>query len=286
MVDYRKGDRQSGLALSRALQTLPPSTPLPEVLPTPPEPPISPLARLAAQLDKPALDATEQTNVLNELARYLKDPSTATGSRELLVRMAKRPDLIPMIDKELDSLLNRTLNRQISPLVIVGGIVLLVVVIAVTILLTRQNGSSGPTLYPTSAADLRRLTPLMPDSYGSYSKGRVDDNPNTDAASVSIEYQDDSIPASAVLTITTYPKAADAQTNFATMKANSQNDLAIGEGSYFVMDTNSSTILEAGAYYKNATLQLTYTNPTKPLSLDDVKLMLKNTIANLDKIFS
>jgi hypothetical protein len=102
LVDYRSRDRAAGLKLARAIGSLPPAGPLPDPLPTPPEVPRSYLGGLAVQANKPALSYDEQSALLFDLKRALRDTETAADARTLLKQLRKRRDVYAAIAEEID----------------------------------------------------------------------------------------------------------------------------------------------------------------------------------------
>jgi hypothetical protein len=105
-VDYRKQDKVGAINLARALKTLPEAKPLPEPLPAPPPVPLSYLGRITEQIDSAAtLDHKEQSALVSELRRGLRDAETAADARKLLERLRKRDDLFARTGDEIDELL-------------------------------------------------------------------------------------------------------------------------------------------------------------------------------------
>lgn len=105
IVDYRKQDRDAVLSLVRALNTVPPPKPLPDPLPPPPEVPLSYLEGLAEQVETIAtLSYEEQSTLMVDLKRSLRDPENTTDARALLERLRKRRDLYATIAEEIDEL--------------------------------------------------------------------------------------------------------------------------------------------------------------------------------------
>jgi hypothetical protein len=111
-VDYRKQDKTSAINLARALKTLPPAAHLPEPLPAPPPAPLSYLGRITEQIDsgKP-LDHKDQSALVSELRRGLRDAETEADARSLLQRLRKRDDLFARIGDEIDELLENSENE-------------------------------------------------------------------------------------------------------------------------------------------------------------------------------
>ncbi|PHS38138.1 MAG: hypothetical protein COB07_08880 [Sulfurovum sp.] len=105
-VDYQNPDRDALLHLAKALTSAPPSQPLPDPLPLPPEVPISYLGKLGKQIgDTSKLSYEEQSTLLLDLKRGLHDPETTTDTRTLLKKLRKRQDLLENIAREIDELL-------------------------------------------------------------------------------------------------------------------------------------------------------------------------------------
>lgn len=106
LVDYQDHDRDAAFRLARAFNTLPPPKPLPERLPQPPEVPISYLASLFERVETTsALDYEEQSVLLLDLKRSMRDPDTANDARTLLKRLRTRRDLLATIAEEINELL-------------------------------------------------------------------------------------------------------------------------------------------------------------------------------------
>lgn len=114
-VDFRKQDRDAAFRLARALSTVPPPKPLPDPLPDPPEVPISYLGSLTGQVETSSnLTYTEQSALLVDLKRGLRDLETADDARTLLERLRKRRDLFARIAEEIDELLNTTRKTSLD----------------------------------------------------------------------------------------------------------------------------------------------------------------------------
>ena len=105
-VDYRSRDRAAGFRLARALASLPPTGPLPDPMPPPPEVPTSYLGSLNEQIESSSsLSYEQQSALLVDLRKGLRDPETAEDSRALLKRLRRRRDLLATIAEEIDELL-------------------------------------------------------------------------------------------------------------------------------------------------------------------------------------
>jgi hypothetical protein len=105
-IDYRKQDRAAALGLARALGAIPVGKPLPSPLPAPPEVPISYLGTLGRKVDSgSALNYDEQSALVLDLGRGLRERENADDARVLLRRLRKRRDLFVAVAEEIDALL-------------------------------------------------------------------------------------------------------------------------------------------------------------------------------------
>jgi hypothetical protein len=105
-IDYRKQDKAGAINLARALRSLPEGKPLPDPLPQPPAVPLSYLGRITEQIESAAtLDHKEQSALVSELRRGLRDAETSADARKLLERLRKRDDLFARTGDEIDELL-------------------------------------------------------------------------------------------------------------------------------------------------------------------------------------
>ena len=104
-VDYTKRDREAGFKLARAVGGLPTGQPLPNPLPLPPEVPMSYLGGLGRKVDSASnLSYDDQSVLLGDLRRSVRDPETAADARVLLTRLRKRRDLFASIAEDIDEL--------------------------------------------------------------------------------------------------------------------------------------------------------------------------------------
>ena len=105
-VDYREQDRDAALRLARAINNIPPPKPLPDPLPVPPEVPVSYLGRLHEQVETTsALSFEEQSALVIDLKRGLRDPETHDDATTLIDRLKQRRDLLASISDEIDEIL-------------------------------------------------------------------------------------------------------------------------------------------------------------------------------------
>jgi hypothetical protein len=110
-IDFRQRHVEAIIALSRALQSLPVDVDVP--LPAPPEVPLSSLATLSQMIEPPAARSVEeQSRLVLELKRGLRDPATFQDSRDLLGRLRARRDLLATIAEEIDEVVVREPKRQ------------------------------------------------------------------------------------------------------------------------------------------------------------------------------
>ena len=104
-VDYRQPDRATVLSLSRAVRAVRPAAALAEPLPTPPEIPISYLGSLAARIEiEQLLTFEQQSAILVDLRRSLRDPKLRDDARQLLPKLRARRDLLSTVAEEIDEL--------------------------------------------------------------------------------------------------------------------------------------------------------------------------------------
>jgi TIR domain len=105
-VDYRKRDRDAVLRLARAFTTIPPAKPLPDPLPTQPEVPLSYLGTLSERVERSAtLTYEEQSGLIVDLRRSVRDPETKDDARTLLKKLRRRRDLLAAVGDEIDEIL-------------------------------------------------------------------------------------------------------------------------------------------------------------------------------------
>ena len=83
-VSYINQDKAALLALNNAIRNTPPAPPLPHPLPNPPEVPISPLAALQAEIEKPALSYDEQVGLFHRIKDYVEDSEYYDGALLLM----------------------------------------------------------------------------------------------------------------------------------------------------------------------------------------------------------
>lgn len=112
-LDFRARHVEAIIALARALQSLPLGQALPDPLPAPPEVPLSHLATLSQQIESPAtLSLAEQSRLVLELKKALRDPTTHQDAGALWARLRARRDLLATIAEEMDEVGVRGQGRQ------------------------------------------------------------------------------------------------------------------------------------------------------------------------------
>ena len=169
-VDYRNRTPDSAIQLAKALARIPAAKPLPELLPTPPEVPVSYLGGLAARIAAKTLSKEEQLLLVADLRDGLRNPASAEDSRALLLKLKKHPDLRARTEKDINellvmkkdesqlksepqsrgfknSLMSLSIGRLSLSLSIVAGLLLVAVVLPVFI---GTRNSPGTTIEPVS----------------------------------------------------------------------------------------------------------------------------------------
>ena len=109
LIDLTSGDRDSALALARAIGELPPRGQLPDPLPQSPEAPMSYLGELAQRVAAPGpLSREAQGALVIDLKVSLRDPETAVDARILLQRLGQREDILNVIYREIEDVLEQS----------------------------------------------------------------------------------------------------------------------------------------------------------------------------------
>lgn len=112
-VDYRNQDRSSALRLARSFNNIKTSNQLPNPLPPAPEAPISYLGGLTELVESnSALSFEQQSSLVVDLRRSLRDSETAADTQTLLKKLRKRRDLYATIAEDIDELIG--IARKLS----------------------------------------------------------------------------------------------------------------------------------------------------------------------------
>ena len=106
-VKYRPQDRDSLLALGKALGALGPAQPLPTPLPTPPEAPVDSLYQFREQLEASTISVEDQLRLWEALDRYLDDPERTESAKVLLNELRQHPDVRGFIAERVEQSLQR-----------------------------------------------------------------------------------------------------------------------------------------------------------------------------------
>ncbi len=105
-VDYIKRDIKTVLVLSKALNHLPASLPLPDPLPKLPEAPVSGLGKLKEQIEsKEIFNREKQSDLLFQLEEGLRNINDTDEICDLLRQFSKRDDLNAKLYKKINTLL-------------------------------------------------------------------------------------------------------------------------------------------------------------------------------------
>jgi len=106
-VDYSRQDKAAFVGLTKALSKLPHPEPLPHPLPEPPERPVSKLGQLKEQIETAsALGRKEQAELVLALKDMFHEPQHKRNVLSLFKRLRERDDLLAMISKEIDRILD------------------------------------------------------------------------------------------------------------------------------------------------------------------------------------
>jgi len=114
-VNYRRRDREGALRLCRALRSLGKAPPLAAMLPAPPELPPTDLASLRERIvSSGKLDVQQQMALIAELSRDSRGAQVGNESRELLLALRRRRDVVPSAVYGIDALLRKTAATRVS----------------------------------------------------------------------------------------------------------------------------------------------------------------------------
>lgn len=106
ITDYRRRDMEAAFAVLKAINLAPPAPALPEPLPTPPAVPVSYLSTLKDRIDcAEPLSPQDQITLLFELEEELTDGRSPSETRDLLLRLKRRDELLAKIASKIDAAL-------------------------------------------------------------------------------------------------------------------------------------------------------------------------------------
>lgn len=112
VTDYRRRDKEAAFALLKSINTAPATGPLPDPLPTPPHVPVSYLSTLRDKIDSnEPLSPQDQITLLFELEEELRDGRSPMETRDLLLRLKRRDDLLAKIASKIDALLKSVADK-------------------------------------------------------------------------------------------------------------------------------------------------------------------------------
>jgi hypothetical protein len=112
ITDYRKRDMEAAFAVLKAINLAPPAPKLPEPLPTPPPVPVSYLSTLKDRIDcAEPLSPQDQITLLFELEQEAEEGHSPLETRDLLLRLKRRDELLAKIASKIDAAL-QALDRR------------------------------------------------------------------------------------------------------------------------------------------------------------------------------
>jgi TIR domain-containing protein/zinc ribbon protein len=116
ITDYRKRDMEAAFAVLKAINLAPPTPALPEPLPATPPVPVSYLSTLKDRIDcAEPLSPQEQITLLFELEEELKDGRSPAETRDLLLRLKRRDELLAKIASKIDAALKTVEEKPQVP---------------------------------------------------------------------------------------------------------------------------------------------------------------------------
>jgi hypothetical protein len=118
ITDYRQRDKDAAFALLKSINTAPSATTLPDPLPTPPIVPVSYLSTLKDRIDSiEPLSPQDQVQLLFELEEELQEGRSPTETRDLLMRLRRRDELLAKIATKIDAALKSPEGTAVAPVV-------------------------------------------------------------------------------------------------------------------------------------------------------------------------
>ena len=118
ITDYRQRDKDAAFALLKSINTAPSAATLPDPLPTPPIVPVSYLSTLKDRIDSTEpLSPQDQIQLLFELEEELQEGRSPTETRDLLMRLRRRDELLAKIATKIDAALKSPEGKVLPPAV-------------------------------------------------------------------------------------------------------------------------------------------------------------------------
>lgn len=116
VTDYRGRDKEAAFALLKSINTAPASVRLPDPLPPPPRVPVSYLSTLKDRIDSDdPLSSQDQITLFFELEQEVQEGNSPTETRDLLLRLRRRDDLLAKIASKIDALLKSMEGKDLVP---------------------------------------------------------------------------------------------------------------------------------------------------------------------------
>lgn len=114
VTDYRRRDKEAAFAVLKSINTAPPTPNLPDPLPKPPHVPISYLSTLKDRIDSSdPLSSQDQITLFFELEQELQEGHSPTETRDLLLRLRRRDDLLAKIASKIDAALKMEVKNPV-----------------------------------------------------------------------------------------------------------------------------------------------------------------------------
>ncbi len=103
ITDYRKRDMEAAFAVLKAINLAPATTALPDPLPQPPPVPVSYLSTVKDRIDCAGpLSQQDQITLLFELEQEVEDGHSPAETRDLLLRLKRRDEILAKIASKID----------------------------------------------------------------------------------------------------------------------------------------------------------------------------------------
>lgn len=116
ITDYRKRDMEAAFAVLKAINLAPPAPQLPEPLPPPPPVPVSYLSTLRDRIDCAGpLSPQDQITLLFELEQEVEEGRSPSETRDLLLRLKGRDELLAKIGSKIDAALKKLEDDVVPP---------------------------------------------------------------------------------------------------------------------------------------------------------------------------